>query len=275
MRLAPLVHNGLSLQSIPPGIGVYRGWIFLEGSIGIDRVRASVYNAVVTCCSAAALFDLPLLPQDRDPHTHLAVPRNRAIHMSRSRRLDDVRIHRESKIDEDAARPWLADIGSVLERACQCVSLQSAVAMLDSARTQGLCDISELRIPERGPSVPSLRVAVSRSVSGSRSILETCARMQLEDAGISSRVAVVIPGVGEVDLVVFDCVVIELDGWRFHQSKEQREKDLARDRRLSALGYVVLRFDFDTVMNSNRFVTEVLAVRSHALTTSMSAGALR
>ena len=76
-------------------------------------------------------------------------------------------------------------------------------------------------------------------------------------------------------LVVFDCVVIELDGWRFHQSKEQREKDLARDRRLSALGYVVLRFDFDTVMNSNRFVTEVLAVRSHALTTSMSAGALR
>ncbi len=264
VRTSPLRHRGLALDSLPDGVQSYRGWLYLE-SVGIDRVRAKVYNGTVTCCSAAAFHGLPILSEDRDTRTHVAIPRNRALHLSKNRRLDDVVIHRESgRLLEDVGRSWLSSIECTLERACQCLSLRSAVAMLDAARTQRLCRIEDLRIPERGPSVPSLRDAVIRSVEGSRSILETCARLQLEDAGIPTRTAVNVPTVGEVDLIVFERLVIELDGWEFHNSKEQRAKDIARDRRLAALGYTVIRFDFDTVMYSGRLVEEVLAVREYA-----------
>ena len=51
-------------------------------------------------------------------------------------------------------------------------------------------------------------------------------------------------------------IVIEVDGWAFHSSKEQREKDLKRDRELLRRGYVVLRFTYDDVMNGD-FAREV------------------
>lgn len=261
-RLSPLVHNGINLAALPRGVRLYRGRVFIEDLVSLDQVRADLYNAKATCCSAAVHYGLPLLVEDRDEATHLAVPKNRPIRRSRNRRLDDVRIHRETRpIDEDAARPWLASIESALERACQCVSLRSAVAMLDSARFQGPCDIGELRIPTRGPSTASISEAIARSRPNARSILETFARMELEDVGIPSQVGVVIPEVGEVDLVVFDRIVIELDGWEFHSSRAQRSKDIERDRRLAARGYLVVRFDFDAVMNSGRFVADVLALR--------------
>lgn len=272
-RAAPLIRRGLRLDALPKGVSLYRGWIRIDEIVSLDQVRAAVYNGRVTCCSAAHHYGLPLLAEDRDPRTHIAVPRNRGLHLSRSRRLDDVRVHRESgRTLEDHRRPWLAGIEAVLERACQCVSLRSAVAMLDSARFQGLCELSGLRIPERGPSVPLLRRALAASAPGCRSILETCARLQLSDAGIQARVGVDIPGVGEVDLVVFDRLVIEVDGWEFHNSREQRAKDLWRDRRLTAMGYLVARFDFDTVMLSSTFVDEVLALRERALDGRRAAG---
>ena len=259
LRAAPLLRNGLDPSALPPGIRMSRGWIHLD-SIGHDQLLAAVYNARVTCSSAAKYYGLPLLAKDKPQHVHLSVPRNRPVECSRYRPLTDVRIHRElHSASIDPERPWLAGITTVLERACQCVFLESAVAMLDSARFQGLCDISDIRIPERGLSVPHLREAVKKSRSGSRSILETCARLQLEEAGIECRVAVSIPGVGEVDLVVFDRLVIELDGWQFHADRKQRLKDLDRDRRLAMLGYIVVRYDFETVMLSGRFVGEVLA----------------
>ena len=57
-------------------------------------------------------------------------------------------------------------------------------------------------------------------------------------------------------MIILDFIVIEVDGWAFHSSKEQREKDLKRDRELLRRGYVVLRFTYDDVMNGD-FAREV------------------
>ena len=57
-------------------------------------------------------------------------------------------------------------------------------------------------------------------------------------------------------MIVLGFIVIEVDGWAFHSSKEQREKDLKRDRELLRRGYVVLRFTYDDVMNGD-FAREV------------------
>nr|WP_218860229.1 DUF559 domain-containing protein [Petropleomorpha daqingensis] len=43
-------------------------------------------------------------------------------------------------------------------------------------------------------------------------------------------------------------LAIELDGARYHTSPEDRRRDLARDRELAALGWVVLRFTFADVL---------------------------
>ena len=74
--------------------------------------------------------------------------------------------------------------------------------------------------------------------------------------GLTPKVGVWIEGVGEVDMIILDFIVIEVDGWAFHSSKEQREKDLKRDRELLRRGYVVLRFTYDDVMNGD-FAREV------------------
>ncbi|MGY1600985.1 endonuclease domain-containing protein [Geodermatophilus sp. SYSU D00815] len=43
-------------------------------------------------------------------------------------------------------------------------------------------------------------------------------------------------------------LAVELDGAQHHTSPEQRQKDLARDRELAALGWVVLRFTYADVL---------------------------
>ena len=57
-------------------------------------------------------------------------------------------------------------------------------------------------------------------------------------------------------MIILGFIVIEVDGWAFHSSKEQRERDLKRDRELLRRGYVVLRFTYDDVMNGD-FAREV------------------
>jgi very-short-patch-repair endonuclease len=56
-----------------------------------------------------------------------------------------------------------------------------------------------------------------------------------------------IPGVGRVDFLIGQCLVVEVDGAEFHTSREAFEEDRRRDAQLSALGYRVLRFSYNQV----------------------------
>jgi very-short-patch-repair endonuclease len=56
-----------------------------------------------------------------------------------------------------------------------------------------------------------------------------------------------IPGVGRVDFLIGQCLVVEVDGAEFHTSREAFEEDRRRDALLSALGYRVLRFSYNQV----------------------------
>lgn len=159
-------------------------------------------------------------------------------------------------LSAEEERTHVASIGTVLERVLVCMPLKVSLPMLDAARNQGLYDISTLTLPISGSRVPHLREAIGLSTDRARSILETVARLQLIDMGLTPEVGVWIEGVGEVDMIILGFIVIEVDGWAFHSSKEQREKDLKRDRELLRRGYVVLRFTYDDVMNGD-FAREV------------------
>ena len=68
-------------------------------------------------------------------------------------------------------------------------------------------------------------------------------------------------GPDRVDVVIGDRLVIELDSREFHE----REKDYARDARLGARGYRVLRFTYHQVMNDWPSVERaVLAARARS-----------
>ena len=255
-KLSSLRHAELTPTMLPQPIGHYRGWIYDKNSFTLDQVRAFVYNACISCVSAAQIYELPILMEERPQKTHLSVSYNRGMHPSKLRRFDDVCVHREQFLSDEERRTHVASIGTVLERVLVCMPLKVLLPMLDAARNRGLYDVSTLTIPPTGSRLPHLREALSLSSDRARSILETVARLQLIDMGLAPQVGVWIEGVGEVDMIVLGFIVIEVDGWAFHSSKEQREKDLKRDRELLRRGYVVLRFTYDDVMNGD-FAREV------------------
>lgn len=57
-----------------------------------------------------------------------------------------------------------------------------------------------------------------------------------------------IAGIGRVDFLIGDRLIVEVDGAEYHTDREQFEADRHRDALLSARGYRVLRFSFRQVM---------------------------
>ena len=144
--------------------------------------------------------------------------------------------------------------------------------MLDQALHRQLVASSDIRIPSSGPHAPLVREALLLSRPRARSLLETIARLRLRKAGIEAEVGVLIRGVGEVDLLIDGALVVELDGWQFHASREQRHKDLARDRALLARGFLVMRYGYHDIVDADDFLDEVRHMRSRAAVYRASMG---
>ena len=266
MKWQPLVDQGLSLSELPEGVARYRTCVYLSDRMTLDEARAFLYNGRITCLSAAKLYGLPIVDQASVRRTHVALPRNRGLHYSLSRMMDDVVIHREAaRITENPANPWVVDFRQAVIRCLACADIEQAVAIVDAVRFQRLCPVEDLRVPDDVPGARRVHEALRRSRGGVRSVLETMARLQLEDAGIESRTAVEIPGVGEVDLLIHDRLVVELDGWEFHSGKAHWLHDLERDRRLVERGFLVLRFDYDAVVSRSEVVPAVRAALSQVV----------
>lgn len=118
---------------------------------------------------------------------------------------------------------------------------------IESTRALGLVTDGELADLEA--SSPAQRRALiqwSRSDAGSG--LETIVRRRLSLVGIECRSQVRIPGVGAVDLLVGDCLVIELDGREHHSDPRAHHRDRVRDARTAQLGGTTLRFSTRQVL---------------------------
>jgi len=73
--------------------------------------------------------------------------------------------------------------------------------------------------------------------------------LELEDAGHSVEVGVDVPGVGEVDMLVDDRLLVETDGYQFHSSKGDWSNDRRREQGLIAQGRLWVRLTYDDVMS--------------------------
>jgi very-short-patch-repair endonuclease len=96
-------------------------------------------------------------------------------------------------------------------------------------------------IPRRRTAM--LRHAGRLSESGGESLL----RFRLLTLEIAHRQQVKIRRVGRVDFLLSDCLVVEVDGAKFHTDREAFEEDRRRDAMLSAQNYRVLRFSYTQI----------------------------
>jgi very-short-patch-repair endonuclease len=138
------------------------------------------------------------------------------------------------------------DVLSALMGMAMCESPELVIAAADSALRRRL--ITDAGWSAAIESLPRrLRRLLSRVDPKSESITESVSRCRLHALGIRTRRQVKILGVGFVDLLIGDALVIELDGREWHDDEARFEKDRRRDALLSIRGYRVLRFSYKQV----------------------------
>lgn len=88
--------------------------------------------------------------------------------------------------------------------------------------------------------------------------IETLTRIRLAPFRLRMRPQVHIPGIGRVDFLIGELLVIEVDGAEYHTDPVRFEADRRRDAILSRLGYRVLRFSYLQVMSRWREVEDAI-----------------
>lgn len=246
-RVRVLVSSG-ALEKV--GHGTYA----LPNAAEVFRV-AALRDATVSCVSAlrARAIDVPgdgTLP-------HLSVPPNRGTSRSRFGRA---RRHYEDVAPRDGGR--LASSLDAYDRAASCLSYLDAVALLDLTRQERVRGrevpgIEEIlaRVARRSPRL-ARQLAVDVDPSA-RSFRESAPRLILRAAGLATVAGAVVPTVGEVDLLVEGCIVVEVDGMRYHSGRTEFRGDRRRDRRLTHLGFLVLRYAWEDA-DPDRILRDVL-----------------
>lgn len=144
-------------------------------------------------------------------------------------------------------QPPVASVIDDIETSFRCVlrcgSREDILVVVDSLLHSGSATREELRSwmrfsPARTRSL--LDLADERSEAGT----ETMVRMRLRALRVATRIQVrVMQGV-RVDLLIGDRLVIECDSKEHHTDLEAYERDRARDRRLVARGFLVIRLSY-------------------------------
>ena len=221
-----------------------QGW-YVNPGIHPDLVRAVRVGGRLSCRS---LLDLQGFWVVTDLALHVAVDGNDcqlrapdAAHR-RLRRSDAAVVHwRDSRY----VSRLMVDPVDALEDLCSCASPELVAASADSvlhndpSRRRELVDMAS-RIPA------SYRRAVLSVDGVCESGTETLFWIRMRHR--LPRRQVRVRGVGRVDFLFGDRLVVEVDGEKFHSGPIAFEDDRRRDALLSALGYRVLRFSYRQVM---------------------------
>ncbi|PPG27990.1 hypothetical protein C5B97_14000 [Pseudoclavibacter sp. RFBB5] len=163
-------------------------------------------------------------------------------------RTGEVVLHRASV---HQARPLekhaVDDIDLALECALLCLPERDLVVVADSALQLRLItrsSLTELAAPLAVSAREKLKFVDARSQSGTESIV----RLWLQLRGVRVTPQFHVVGVGHVDLLVGDRLVIECDSKEFHSAEWHSRNDRRRDLVLNRLGYRVLRLTYEQVM---------------------------
>lgn len=180
--------------------------------------------------------------------------------------LPDVALHWSRRTPMSKAPAVEASSQRALEHLLLCQPTDQAVAVVDSALHRGIIGPGLLAstlalLPVRLQ--PLLPAFDGRAESG----IESLTRFRLLACGVVCRPQVEIPGVGRVDLLIDDWLVVELDGRRWHEAADSFTRDRRRDAAAVLRGYTVLRFGYaDVVHDWGRTSSTILATLARGRT---------
>ncbi|MDR6987907.1 very-short-patch-repair endonuclease [Paenarthrobacter nitroguajacolicus] len=136
--------------------------------------------------------------------------------------------------------------------------------MVQSAVSQALLSPDYLRSKLPGNRNGRAREILGLVLPRADSLLEVLAHTFFVRAGLNVRMHVQLRGVGEVDCLINECLVVELDGGT-HLEGKQVKKDQYRNNASMRVGFRVLRYYYaDVVHHPEKMVAEVLAVLSNS-----------
>ncbi|OYO18405.1 hypothetical protein CGZ93_15595 [Enemella dayhoffiae] len=216
---------------------VRRGW-YRGGSYVSDPVlRAVRAGGALTCLPALKLAGLWT-----PTHHQVHVRRPEALTGPLPKGVVDCRPSGRRPPVHRAVDP----IGMSLLCAGRCRSTHEFVVLLDSALDKKKLTRTELEhlLADEPRAIRRALQHVDRAESGT----ETLVRLRLRSRGIKLRPQAVIPGIGRVDLLVGERLVIEVDSYEHHSQGAGYEEDRPRDQQLLALGYLVIRVSYLQVL---------------------------
>ena len=142
--------------------------------------------------------------------------------------------------------------------AANCLDAEGLVIVLDSMLNKRMIQMADARAIVAASRF-ARRDLAERCDPKSESGTETIIRLRLRAAGIHLRTQVVIPGVGRVDFLVGNRLIIEADSREHHLSKYQADR--TRDRVATGLGFIVVRLTYqDVVHRWNSVVADIRAI---------------
>lgn len=229
-------------------VRIRRGIYSMPREAGVFGL-ALQHNALLTCLSAAPTYQLWTINDAGPVHLspgHKRTPpgtltHGRCLHPSHS---------------------WLpvAGLADVLIHSLRCLPAVESLVMLQCAAQQGDISLDFLRRKLAGNRNARARSVLDSVVPRADSILEVLANYHFRRAGLHVRRHVELPGVGEVDFLIEECVVVETDG-DTHLQPRQVKKDRKRNNATVIGGRLGLRFGYDDVVyHPERMVGQVLAV---------------
>jgi very-short-patch-repair endonuclease len=234
-------------------IRVRKGW-YAAPSADRQVLRAVRVGGSLGCLSAARHHGL-WVPED-PPKLHVAIPPT----SSRLRSPDEAR----ARLDVDAADVvlhWMSGsrvvqtVREAIDLGSRCGGADTGFVLLESALHRRLLSTRDHRVLLRAGSrefVALAKKAAASSASGTESLV----KLMLVRLGVPFRQQVTVPGVGRVDFLVGESLVIEVDSAEFHA-------DAYRDRRRDAIasirGMRSLRFTYGQVMYESDVVSDAIA----------------
>ncbi|MBY0689850.1 type IV toxin-antitoxin system AbiEi family antitoxin domain-containing protein [Microbacterium marinilacus] len=145
------------------------------------------------------------------------------------------------------ARPGVVSVARALVQVARCRGSEAFFVAYESAWRLGKLTATA-RTWIRQNLDAGMRYLVDFARPDADSGLESLVRLRLAKLGIVLQSQVSIRGVGVVDFVLDGRIILEVDGRENHDGGSSRHKDLGRDARALALGYLPLRFDYAQVM---------------------------
>ncbi|MFK3676118.1 endonuclease domain-containing protein [Microbacterium sp. NPDC090218] len=217
-----------------------RPGVFASAEAPEEVITAAAHGGALTCGSALRARNVWTLEAPTEVHVWMGLGGRR----HHAQPCECVAHFTPGRMDVG-----IAPIEVALVHAFACYGAEFFFAAFESAWNKRMLSATARAIIRASLPV-SARWLVDLARHDAESGLESLVRLRLHLMGIEVRAQVTVAGVGRVDFIIEERVILEADGRENHEGAVHRHRDLMRDATASDLGFETLRFDYAMILHS-------------------------